>query len=320
MSATGDSLVVGPKSSRGVRVKSRGGGRQPRGSVGPALMVALKSRRGQIGLVLTAVVCFIALFGPAFAPHNPLALLAPPYAPAGSNGLLFGADSLGRDVLSRFLDGGRQILIMSVIATLLGVGAGALLGLLAGYRRGLAGETVMRTMDVLLCFPPLVLALLFLSILGPKAWLIVLVVAATHLPRTARVIFSASLGVVKSSFVEYAEVVGTPRRQIVVRELLPNVVAPLTVEFGLRLCWSIGLIASLAYLGLGQQPPAPNWGTMINENQSAMTVQPWPVLLPVVAIALLTIGVNLLTDAFGQAAAGIDREIGVDSEEEPSDV
>ncbi|MHB1571981.1 MAG: ABC transporter permease, partial [Solirubrobacteraceae bacterium] len=113
--------------------------------------------------------------------------------------------------------------------------------------------------------------------------------------------------VVERDFIKAAEAVGEPRRRVIFGELLPNVISPLLVEAGLRLTYSIGLIAGLSFIGLGLQPPKADWGLMINENRLSVTVQPWGVLLPVLAIALLTVGTNLLTDAFARAAIGIER-------------
>jgi len=147
------------------------------------------------------------------------------------------------------------------------------------------------------------------SVVGPAEWLIVLVVGLSQMPQSARLIRAAVVQVRDLDFVKYAEGIGLPRRRILRHELLPNVVAPLMVEIGLRLTFSIGLIASLDYLGLGVQPPAPDWGLIIQENQSGLNVTYWPVLVPVVAIALLTIGTNLVTDGIARAVGGIDRRL-----------
>jgi peptide/nickel transport system permease protein len=145
------------------------------------------------------------------------------------------------------------------------------------------------------------------SALGPKLWLIVLTVGLTHAPRVARVIRGAALEIVERDFVKSAEVVGEKRWRIVFGEVLPNVTSPLLVEAGLRMTYSIGLVAGISFLGFGLQPPDADWGLMINENRLSITVQPWAVLLPVIAIGLLTIGTNLITDGLSRALAGIDR-------------
>ena len=165
----------------------------------------------------------------------------------------------------------------------------------------------MRICDVFLAFPQIVFALLLVSAFGPKLYLLVLTVGITHAPRVARVMRGAAQQVVERDFVKAAEAVGESRSRILFSELLPNVTSPLLVETGLRLTYSIGLVAALSFLGFGLQPPHADWGLMINENRLALSVQPWGVVLPVVAIALLTIGTNLVTDGIARAAIGLDR-------------
>ncbi|MHB1570737.1 MAG: ABC transporter permease [Solirubrobacteraceae bacterium] len=271
------------------------------------LGATVRQWRGRIGLVIFAVMVLIAIFGPLIAPHSPYQFVAAPNSPAGQHGLLFGSDSLGRDVWSRFLNGGRSVLGMSVAATLLGVGLGVVFGLTAAYLSDAVDEVIMRIADVFMAFPAIVLALLVVTALGPSVVLIIIVVGISHTPRTARVIRGAAQQVVERDFIKAAEAVGEPRRRVIFGELLPNVISPLLVEAGLRLTYSIGLIAGLSFIGLGLQPPKADWGLMINENRLSVTVQPWGVLLPVLAIALLTVGTNLLTDAFARAAIGIER-------------
>jgi peptide/nickel transport system permease protein len=262
--------------------------------------------RFRIGLVVVILLVLIALAGPLIAPHSPTQFVTAPNSPSSSQAL-FGGDSLGRDVWSRFLYGGRSVLGLSVAATVIGVGLGLLVGLTAAYAGGITDEILMRIADVFMAFPQIVLALLLVSAFGPELWLIVLTVGLSHAPRVARVLRGAAQQVVERDFVQAAEAVGEPRRRIIFGELLPNVTSPLLVECGLRLTYSIGLIAAISFLGFGLQPPSSDWGLMINENRLSVTVQPWGVLLPVLAIALLTIGTNLVTDGIARAAIGIDR-------------
>jgi len=151
--------------------------------------------------------------------------------------------------------------------------------------------------------------LLFLSIIGPKLWLLVLMVAIGHLPRTARVVRGAATAVVERDFVKAAEAVAIARWRIMLGEIVPNITGTLAVEFGLRLTYSIGLVAGLSFLGLGLQPPGADWGLMINENRIALTVAPWSVALPVIAIAILTVGTNLVTDGLARASIGSDQGV-----------
>jgi peptide/nickel transport system permease protein len=267
---------------------------------------AVRTPRGAIGLGLVCVVAAIAAIGPFVAPHpsdTPLTLIFG----MPSRQFPLGSDFLGRDVLSRVLDGGWLLLLMAVSATVIGITAGAAAGVSAAYLGGHTDGLIMRTVDVILAFPQLVFALLLLSILGPKLWLIVLAVGITHAPAVARVLRSATLDISERDFVKVAELQGMRPAAVMAKEILPSLSTPLMVEAGLRLTYSIIIMAGLAFLGFGQPPPAPNWGTMINENRAGLPLNPWAVIIPAAMIALLTIGTNFLTDAIGRVALGVDR-------------
>ncbi|MCI9889837.1 ABC transporter permease [Micrococcales bacterium 31B] len=268
----------------------------------------LRQRRAQFGMVLTAVILLIAFLGPLFAPHGYSEFVGAPYL-AHAPGTVFGTDNLGRDVLSRFLFGGWQLILIALVTSVLGVALGAAIGMWAGYRGGWIDELLMRGSDVVLAFPQVVAALLFLSIIGPQLWLIIVLVIVTHAPRVARVIRGATLNVVERDFIKAAESANVPTWKIALTEILPNVNSSLMVEVGLRLTYSIGVISALSFLGLGMQPPAADWGLMINENRVAMTVQPWGILLPVLAIGLLTIGTNFITDGLARVSLGAENGI-----------
>ena len=273
-----------------------------------ALRAAWEYKRTQIGIVLIVVVLALALGGPFVAPHSLSEPVASPFAGPSPDAWL-GADYLGRDVLSRVLWGGRSILWMAVAATTIGVFIGAALGLIAGYARNKVDDLIMRSLDVLLAFPGVVLVLVVVSVIGPKSWLIVLLVASVWIPGVARVCRAVTLETVNRDFVGVAEVIGMPRRRILTREILPNVMTPLMVEYGLRLTWSISAIAAISFLGFGLQPPAADWGLMINENRTGMTLQPWSVVVPIMAIAVFTIGTNLIAEGISRSVAGIDRAV-----------
>jgi peptide/nickel transport system permease protein len=261
--------------------------------------------RTKIGVLLVVLLVALALVGPFFAPHSPTEFAGAPYAHP-SSAVPLGTDNLGRDVLSRFLWGGRSILGLSLLATALGLALGVSVGLVAAYARSILDDVLMRTMDVILAFPSIVLALVVVATIGPKLWLIVLVVGLTTMPRVARVTRGASLEIVERDFVQAAEVLGESRGKILFGEILPSITSPLMVEASLRLTYSIGLIAGMSFLGFGVQPPAADWGLMINENRQALTIQPWGAVMPVIAIALLTIGTSLVGDGVSRAALGIE--------------
>jgi peptide/nickel transport system permease protein len=275
---------------------------------GTLYRTALRLWRTRIGLALVVALVLVAAVGPLFAPHSPTDFVGvAPNSPPSSKAL-FGTDHIGQDVWSRFLWGGREILVMAALATILGLVTGAAVGLTAAYSRNKLDDVLMRAMDVILAFPQIMLALVAIATVGPQAWLIVLTVGLTTMPRVARVTRGAAQPIVERDFVAAAEALGLPRVRILMREILPNVLSPLLVEANLRLTYAIGLIASLAFLGFTPSPNAADWGLMIQENQLALgTNQPWGVVLPMIAIALLTVGTGLVGDGFARAAAGIDR-------------
>ena len=273
------------------------------------LLRAGSGPRGRFGLGVVGLVVAVAVIGPFVAPHPSTASIVGPFAgPSGAAPL--GGDELGRDVASRVLDGGWVLLAMAAVATVLGVVIGAASGIAAAYLQGRADGLIMRTVDVILAFPQLVFALLLVSIVGPKIWLTVLAVGLSHAPQVARVIRSAALDVSERDFVKASELLGLRRRRIMSREILPNLVSPLMVESGLRLTYSIVIIAGLSFLGFGQAPPAANWGIMINENRVGLVLNPWAVVVPAALVAVLTIGVNTFTDAVARVSIGIDRASG----------
>ena len=276
-----------------------------RGEWRRTLWRAVRTRRGAIGLTLALAVVLVAGLGPAFAPHSGNELVNIAYSPPGA-GAPLGGDTLGRDVLSRVLDGGWVLLSMSLAATVLGLVLGAAAGIVAAYVGGWPDSVIMRTVDVVLAFPQLVFALMLVSIAGPKVWLIVLAVGISHAPQVARVLRAATLDISERDFVKARELNGVSRLKIMTGEILPNLTSPLTVEGGLRLTYSIVVISGLSFLGFGQPPPAANWGYMISENRIGLTTNPWALIVPAALIALLTIGVNVFTDSVAQVAIGAE--------------
>ena len=270
---------------------------------------AWRMGRTKAGVAIFLFVVALAVLGPLVAPHSPTSFVARPFAGPSAKAWL-GTDYIGHDVLSRVLWGGRTVIGLALAATVIGLLLGVGLGMISGYARRWLDETVMRILDIILAFPSIVLALLFVSIVGPKLWLIVLIVGISHAPRIARVTRAATVEFAQRDFIKAAEALGVARRKILSFEILPNITSPLLVEFGLRLTYSIGIIAGMSFLGFGLQPPAADWGLMINENRIGVTVQPWPVAVPVILIAILTIGTNLIADGMGRALIGIERDTG----------
>ncbi len=272
------------------------------------LRAAARSRRGAIGLSVAAIVVAVAVIGPFVAPHSATEFVATSFA-SPSRRLPLGSDLLGRDVLSRVLDGGWLLLIMAVAATVIGTGLGAIAGITAAYFRGWPDGLIMRAVDIILCFPQIVFALLLVSIAGPRLWLLVVAVGVSHAPQVARVIRSASLDICEKDYVKAVELLRIPSRKIIAGDILPNLVTPLMVEIGLRLTWSIVIIAGLSFIGFGLQPPAANWGLMLNENRIGLVSNPWAVIVPAILVALLTVGTNTFTDAVARVSIGVDRPL-----------
>jgi peptide/nickel transport system permease protein len=246
---------------------------------------------------MVAIALGIALVGPFFAPYPPDAILGAAFAPPSSQHLL-GLDFVGRDALSRFLWGGRTAIFVALIGTVAGVMVGIVIGIVSAYTRGWFDEVFGRLTDLTLAFPALIFALLLLAAFGSSVPLVVIALAVTTTPGVTRIARAASLEIVDLPYVEAARARGESFRHIIGREILPNIRRPLLVDFGLRLTASILLVAALSFLGLGLKPPAADWGLMIGENRIALTVQPWPVIVPILAIAFITIGINLVLDGY----------------------
>jgi peptide/nickel transport system permease protein len=270
---------------------------------------SLRLWRTRIGVALVGLIVLLAIIGPHVAPYGPSTPVGAPNSTPGGKAVL-GTDYLGQDVLSRVLYGGGSILVMAVIATALGLVAGAAIGLVAAYSRNALDDVLMRGMDVIMALPQILLALVAVAIIGPHTWVIVAAIALTTAPRVARVARGAAQPVVERDFIAASEAMGVPRWRILSGELLPNTLGPLMVEASLRLTYSITLIAGLAYLGLSPNVNGANWGTMIKQNQLVLAVQPWGAVAPIIAIALLTMGTGLIGDGIARTAAGIDRARG----------
>jgi peptide/nickel transport system permease protein len=251
-------------------------------------------------LTVLAAAIAVALLGPLLAPHSPTAIVGVPYTGPGS-GQLLGTDAIGRDVLSRVMHGGRSVVLYAGAATLLAYFVGATLGLLAGYTRSLLDPVVMRTVDVLLAFPPLIVLLLLAAGVGRGGLVLIVGVAAINVPMIARVVRTVTLEVSVRAYVEAAILRGERTAYVLWRELLPNIAAPVAADAGVRFTASILAIAALNFLGLGVQPPAADWSTMIAENREGITLQPWAVAAPALLIAMLSLSVNTTADTFARS-------------------
>ena len=248
------------------------------------------------GTVIFVLFLLMALFGPLVAPYDYAAQDASIRLQAPSLQHPMGTDNFGRDVFSRVLVGARAVFLLGGAGTLLAAIIGTSLGLLAGYVGRLYDEAIMRILDVLLAFPALLLALVLMATAGPSNLNLVLVITVLYIPMFARIARSMVLDLRTREFVEAARLAGETRRHILFREILPNSMPPLLVEASVRFAYSIFLVASLGFLGLGVQPPSPDWGRQVNEARTFFDAAPWMLIFPASAISLLVIGTSLMSD------------------------
>jgi peptide/nickel transport system permease protein len=216
----------------------------------------------------------------------------------------FGTDALGRDVLSRFLHGGTTVLLIPLVAVSLSLLIGGSLGLFAAYWGGWVDVMIAKLFDIVLTLPPLLIVLVIIGGLGASNTVLIITVALVYAPGLGRVVRGTAQQVIVQPYVLSAQARGERDLVIIFREVLPNVTGPALAEFGLRLTYGILFVATLSFLGLGVQPPAPDWGLMVAENRGLITVAPWGTMLPALGITLLAVALNLSADALSRVLAG----------------
>lgn len=263
------------------------------------------------GLVIVVGSALMAVLGPFVAPDRASAIVTDTiYAGAGDGVGIMGADTMGRDVFSRLLHGAHLTIGIALIANILGFILGMAVGFAAAEIRGRTDDFVTWLVDVFLAFPPIMFAFIVIAALGSNMYVLVGTIAVVSAPRIARVSRAVAMNVAVLDFVEVARARGESLYSVLVREIMPNTVRPLAVEFGLRLTFAILLLASLSFLGLGIQPPAADWGSMVKENLSGIVRGSPAALFPAAAIGVLTIGINLLVDwAASQSGRSTSEEL-----------
>ena len=259
------------------------------------------SPQGRFGLLIVGAMLIVAIIGPWIAPYNPESF-APlqRYKPPSLQHWL-GTDQYGRDILSRLLAGAQRTVLMAILASALGTLAGALIGTTSAYLGGRADEAIMRTIDAVMSIPSLLMALLIVTLLGKSSVNALFAIGVAFTPGMARITRSVALTVRKQDYVSAAIARGERAWYIVRREMLPNVIAPIVVEMTIRVAFAVMRFATLSFLGLGAQPPAPEWGLMVSESRRFMHLSPWMILWPSLAIATVAIGFNLLGDGLRDA-------------------
>ncbi|MFQ5796111.1 MAG: dipeptide ABC transporter ATP-binding protein [Candidatus Bipolaricaulia bacterium] len=249
-----------------------------------------------LGTTVVLLFVLIAIFGPLLTPYSATQQILTDARQGPSTKHWFGTDHLGRDVFSRVMLGTRSILALAGLGTLLAVIGGTIFGLTSGYRGGLFDEILMRSFDSLLAIPAVLLALLLLGTIGPSQTSVLIVIVVVYIPIVARVVRSEVLAIKTKGFVKAARLQGESISHILFREILPSVLPALSVEAALRFSYAIFLVSSLGFLGVGVQPPNPDWGLMVNEARTFVGLTPWALFFPAGAISLLIIGVNLMAD------------------------
>ena len=272
-----------------------------------SVLLAMAARpSGFVGLILVASHIVLAIVSPAVAPYDFRELSAQIILNAPSSEHWFGTDNLGRDVFTRTMLGGRQALLVTTIATVLAITWGGLLGVLIGLVGGRLDELLMRLVDAFLSLPWILVLLLIVVTVGSGPGVLIPTLGFFYGIPVIRMARVATHDVVALDFVTAARARGEARFTIVRRELLPNVLDVLLVEAAMRWSWMLLAFSSLSFLGFGVTPPTPDWGLMISDSRSFMSLAPWAALAPVVALSSLIIGINLSADALGKAL-GIDR-------------
>jgi len=266
------------------------------------------SNHGAVGgLVVVLVVLLLAAFAPWIAPYAPDAtdpsvfLVPPAWQEGGSSAHLLGTDAIGRDILSRLIHGSRLSLAIGLVVVALSVVVGTILGLAAGYFRGVFEVSVMRIMDIILTLPSLLLAIVIVAILGPGLMNAMLAVAVVVLPHYVRITRAAVISEMSRDYVTAARMNGAGHLRLMFSEVLPNCTAPLIVQASLGISAAILDAAALGFLGLGAQPPSPEWGTMLADAREFVLRAWWVVTFPGLAILITVLAFNLLGDGLRDA-------------------
>jgi peptide/nickel transport system permease protein len=268
----------------------------PRSSAEKVASRLLRNRAAVVGLAIVVVYVALAVAAEALPLQSPVQMVPANRMAGPSLGMPFGADTFGRDLLSRIVYGARLSLEVSVTAVAIALVAGSVLGLVSGYAGGWSDQLIMRSMDVLFAFPAVLLALGVVAALGPDPRNVIIAIGIVYTPIFARVVRGPVLALKEREFVEAARALGARASRIIARHVLPNLLSVLVVQTSIALSWAVLTEASLSFLGLSAQPPAPSWGVMLNEGRQNLELAPHLAVFPGLAIMLAVLGFNLLGD------------------------
>lgn len=257
----------------------------------------LRHKGGAFGLAVLALFVLLAIFGRLISPYDPNVgeLVSTLSAPSAKH--LFGTDELGRDTLSRVIDGSRIAIVIALLSVAVASVVGVVIGVIAGYFGGLVDTVLNRSQDVLFAFPTLLLAIIIVAVLGQGLFNAVLAIAIVYTPRFARIARASALSVKTSEYLDAARLAGVRTPTLLVRHLLPNVLPSVIVLAALSMSTAQLAYASLSFLGLGVSPPQADWGSMLSKARDFITVAPWLVIGPTAALVLLMLAFNVLGDA-----------------------
>ena len=261
----------------------------------------------KLGLLTIAAYLFVAIFAPFVAPYSETEILGGAYE-LWSEKFPLGTDNLGRDMLSRLIFGARNTIGIALAAVVIAFAIGGVMGMLSALLGGWYDSIISRVVDILMAIPGLVFALLILTILGTSITTLVLVIAVLDSTRVYRITRAAAMNIAVMDFVEVARLRGEGLWWVVRKEILPNIMAPLLAEFGLRFCFVFLFIAALSFLGLGIQPPTADWGSMVRDNATLINYDDITPLLPAAAIAILTVAVNFVVDWLLHKSSGLRND------------
>lgn len=301
---TGDTRVAGAPqgAALGGGAANALAGAAPRRNTRPGFWASIRRQRlAMTGAILVVFFAAVAVVGPSLAPHGPTEQFSDARLQAPNRAYPLGTDEFGRDILSRLLHGARISFQVGAIAVGIAGLFGVVVGLVAGFAGGWVDNVLTLLMDVVFAFPAILLAIAIISLLGNNLTNAMIAIAVVYAPTFMRVVRGAVLAVRHTAYVEAAVSLGATTPRLLARHVLPNITAPLIVHASLNFAFAVLAEASLAFLGLGNKPPAPSWGSMVSASYGFLQLAPWAAIVPGVAIALTVLGFNLLGDGIRDA-------------------